>query len=204
MSTHQQQWNKLVNDYRKRTYSQPLEENWSKSRNTFKIQQEKSEWMEVLKLLSEQNKKFDILEIGAHDGGSSYSLSKFASSMITIDNNIKCRFNTQILKEHCDYTYIGGNSHSNEIFNKVKDKKFDVLFIDGDHSYEGVKQDYNMYKPLVKKGGTIIFHDIAETKLHKDLGCRVDILWNEIKTNYTNPTEILHNPNGFGIGIINT
>jgi len=34
-----------------------------------------------------------------------------------------------------------------------------VLFPDGDHSYEGVKRDFEMYSPLVRPGGIIAFHD---------------------------------------------
>jgi len=35
----------------------------------------------------------------------------------------------------------------------------DLLFIDGDHSYEGVKMDWEMYSPLVRSGGLVAFHD---------------------------------------------
>jgi predicted O-methyltransferase YrrM len=37
----------------------------------------------------------------------------------------------------------------------------DVLFIDGDHSYEGVKADWEAYKGFLKAGSTVIFHDIG-------------------------------------------
>jgi predicted O-methyltransferase YrrM len=36
---------------------------------------------------------------------------------------------------------------------------FDCAFIDGNHSYEYVKKDYDNYYPLVKSGGIIAFHD---------------------------------------------
>lgn len=39
------------------------------------------------------------------------------------------------------------------------DKQIDVLFIDGDHSYEFVKAELEKYGPFVKKGGVILFHD---------------------------------------------
>lgn len=35
----------------------------------------------------------------------------------------------------------------------------DLLFIDGDHSYEGVKADWESYKKFLKPGSTVIFHD---------------------------------------------
>jgi len=34
-------------------------------------------------------------------------------------------------------------------------RQVDFLFIDGDHSYEGVKKDFEMYSSLVRKGGVV-------------------------------------------------
>jgi predicted O-methyltransferase YrrM len=56
----------------------------------------------------------------------------------------------------------------------------DLLFVDGDHTYEGVLADYRMYAPLVRPGGIIAFHDILDTPLHRAAGCRVDRLWQEL------------------------
>ena len=57
------------------------------------------------------------------------------------------------------------NSHNLDTLNKVKrilaDRPIDLLFIDGDHTYVGVKMDFEMYRPLVRKGGIIAFHDIV-------------------------------------------
>jgi predicted O-methyltransferase YrrM len=55
---------------------------------------------------------------------------------------------------------IQGDSHDKETLKKVSDRKYDLLFIDGDHSFEGVKKDFEMYSPLVRKGGLVAFHDI--------------------------------------------
>lgn len=38
--------------------------------------------------------------------------------------------------------------------------EIDLLFIDGDHSIEGCKSDFELYTPRVAVGGYIIFHDI--------------------------------------------
>ncbi len=43
-------------------------------------------------------------------------------------------------------------------------KKIDVLFIDGDHTYEGVKKDYNNWISSVKSGGHILFHDACNAR----------------------------------------
>jgi predicted O-methyltransferase YrrM len=37
----------------------------------------------------------------------------------------------------------------------------DFLFVDGDHSLEGVTRDYELYAPLVRPGGVVAFHDIV-------------------------------------------
>jgi predicted O-methyltransferase YrrM len=47
------------------------------------------------------------------------------------------------------------------IKNILDDRKVDFLFIDGDHTYEGVTRDFEMYSPLVKRGGIIAIHDIV-------------------------------------------
>ena len=35
----------------------------------------------------------------------------------------------------------------------------DLLFIDGDHSYEGVKADWDAYNRFLKPGAIVVFHD---------------------------------------------
>jgi predicted O-methyltransferase YrrM len=39
------------------------------------------------------------------------------------------------------------------------DQEIDFLFIDGDHSFEGVFQDWNEWSPYVKPGGHVALHD---------------------------------------------
>jgi hypothetical protein len=41
----------------------------------------------------------------------------------------------------------------------LQDIKIDLLFIDGDHSYEGVKKDFELYSNLLNDKGIIIIHD---------------------------------------------
>lgn len=40
---------------------------------------------------------------------------------------------------------------------------FDVLFIDGDHSYDGAKADFERWSPHVRNGGHLLFHDAVDT-----------------------------------------
>ena len=84
-------------------------------------------------------------------------------------------------------TFIGGNSHDLLTLNTLKEKLdgdfIDFLFIDGDHTYEGVKQDFEMYKHLVKPNGWVAFHDINDTERHRKRNVFVGQLWNELKGN---------------------
>jgi len=41
----------------------------------------------------------------------------------------------------------------------MQDIKIDFLFIDGDHSYEGVKKDFELYSTLLTDKGIIVIHD---------------------------------------------
>jgi predicted O-methyltransferase YrrM len=78
---------------------------------------------------------------------------------------------------------VRADSHATETLEKVKSilggRPVDFLFIDADHTYEGVKKDFELYSPLVRPGGTIAFHDIVTHP--PSYGCGVDIFWNEIK-----------------------
>lgn len=66
-------------------------------------------------------------------------------------------------------------------------RQIDFLFIDGDHTLPGVRQDFEDYSPLVVPGGLIAFHDILD---HPGVpSCDVDRLWAEIKDDYAETWE---------------
>ncbi len=97
------------------------------------------------------------------------------------------------------------DSHQQESLEEVKKllngNQLDFLFIDGDHSYEGVKKDFEMYSPLVRRGGVIAFHDIVR---HIDyLEVEVWRFWQEIKDNYPYKEFIKNRKQGWaGIGVL--
>jgi len=77
----------------------------------------------------------------------------------------------------------------------------DFAFIDGDHTYEGVRQDVAMYSPLVREGGIVAFHDILPqewspvTQVHR--------VWNELKRDNEVEEFIDRDaPRQIGIGLI--
>lgn len=84
--------------------------------------------------------------------------------------------------------------------NLLGGNKLDYILIDGDHTYEGVKKDFEIYSPFVKKGGMIIFHDIAN---HPNSACKVDVFWNEIKMDFQHMEYIDYaKQERFGIGVL--
>jgi predicted O-methyltransferase YrrM len=50
----------------------------------------------------------------------------------------------------------------------------DLLFIDGDHTYEGVKRDWELFVPYVNPFGVVLFHDTI-WDLQPDAGTRRDM-----------------------------
>lgn len=53
----------------------------------------------------------------------------------------------------------GYSQQFHEDFNQI-----DFLFIDGDHSVEGCRSDFEMYSPKISSGGFIAFHDYYEDR----------------------------------------
>ncbi|MCH6575539.1 MAG: class I SAM-dependent methyltransferase [Bacteroidetes bacterium] len=161
--------------------------------------QNKDELITLLKILSQKKPK-KILEIGTAGGGTLFLLSKIASENATIisidlpggpfggelypDWKIpifEC-FKEKSQKIHL----LRCNSHLPSSIEKIKkiigDEKLDFLFIDGDHTYEGVKQDFENYSKLVKLGGIIAFHDINTGP--EELVGGVPKFWNEISSKF--------------------
>jgi FkbM family methyltransferase len=58
-----------------------------------------------------------------------------------------------------DYTIIEKLSTEHEAKEQASKRRYNLLIIDGDHSYSGVKHDFYNYQHLVKRGGYIIFDD---------------------------------------------
>jgi cephalosporin hydroxylase len=78
----------------------------------------------------------------------------------------------------------------------------DVLWIDGDHTYDGVRQDVEMYAPLVRPGGIVALHDIQRSDLFPDQ--KSDVYWQELKA-HARTREFIADPTpgaGMGIGVI--
>lgn len=182
-----------------------LNDLWEISKEEYKIQQIPEEWLWMInQTVNTWDYRKNIFEIGCYDGGSSRFLSRFAENMTTIDNHSPARFDTTTLDPKCNYLYIGGDSHDPKVIQNVSEQNWDFAFIDGDHSYEGVRADFQNVLPYLKKGTPVVFHDIVISDFHHQHGCYVGEFWEDLKKEYdaTRFDEIKTNPEWAGIGIV--
>jgi len=181
----------------------------------FQIRKEIIELIEVL----DKNKPKFVLEIGTSRGGTLFLLTRVSSPdaiIISIDlpqgefggvfyPDWKKPFYRTFANYQQKINLIRKDSHATSTIEEIKrilnGHKLDFLFIDGDHTYEGVKVDFRAYGSLVRKGGLIAFHDICSGP--PELVGGINRFWNSIKLDY-DYQEIIgsHNQKGFGIGVL--
>jgi predicted O-methyltransferase YrrM len=166
----------------------------------------------------EKAKPKTVVEIGTYAGGTLFLFARLSdknANIVSIDlpqiytYTFPVKITDSLYKKFGfpsqKITLLKKDSHKKETLeslrNTINNREIDFLFIDGDHNYEGVKQDYEMYSPLVRKGGIIAFHDICKHFSKSE----VDRFWNEIKIgkNYKELIED-YNQGWCGIGVIFT
>ncbi|MFX1395148.1 MAG: class I SAM-dependent methyltransferase [Promethearchaeota archaeon] len=157
--------------------------------------QRKSEIRKFCKILWKIRPKI-VLEIGTAEGGTLFLLTRLSDPnalILSIDLSGKKKTYREVFYhsfaiDNQKIIFLERDSHKlstlEELKKILRNRQIDVLFIDGDHSYEGVKKDFEMYSPLVKKNGIIGFHDIVVISPDRFPDVEVNKFWNEIKKNY--------------------
>lgn len=121
-----------------------------------------------------------VLEIGTGRGGTLFLLAQVAREdalLVSMDSPRETRFGGRpayrrrgrlyrsLGRSRQRIVFLAADSHSSETraeLEAVLDRRrLDLLFIDGDHTREGVEADFRMYSPLVRSGGLVAFHDIV-------------------------------------------
>jgi len=178
------------------------------------VWQKKYELLMIQELLRHE-KIEKILEIGTAYGGSTLLWAKMVESVGGHVYACDLTFNTNPIYGDTPYrnmvTEFTGNSHDPTLIKRIKEEvvSVDVLFLDGDHSREGVRQDFENFYDIVRLGGFIIIHDILDTDCHRNQGVYVSEFWNEIKNKYSSLEFIDQNEylgagvsKSMGIGVI--
>ena len=162
------------------------------------LAQVRSEIIQLGKLIQTHAPKRS-LEIGTNYGGTLFllcTLSPSSAQIISVDLPAgpfgggyplrKIPLFRRFPRRGQQLHLIRANSHFPETKERVlrilDGQQLDFLFLDADHTYGGVKQDFEMYSPLVRSGGIVTFHDIHTYK--QGTGCEVAQFWNEIKNGY--------------------
>lgn len=175
--------------------------------------QRKYELEELIKVYKIQAPKY-VLEIGTQDGGTLYQWIKHAPPGAVI-------VNIDILENQHDpqgtldrwhswkrddielYSFIGRSQGQDAIeFVKERLPEINFLFIDGDHRYRGVKEDFVNYSPMVN--GIVAFHDLMTPKSGLQDHITVGRLWREIQHVGYATREIWcsEDPDWGGIGVV--
>lgn len=149
-----------------------------------------------------------ILEIGTYHGGTLYQWIKRSpknAQIVTVDINAPdAAWSNWVRKYNKKLHVIRGDSTNENIFRAIRNiqPESDFLFIDGDHHYEAVKQDWERYSKGVRSGGVVVFHDILF--MPSETWVRVDKLWEEIKFSGFKTEEwyIKHDQGIYGTGVV--
>lgn len=148
-----------------------------KATTSFLSIQNKIELNHFLAFLSRKQPEY-VLEIGTARGGTLYALSQVAAvnaHLISIDLPGGENCGGQMIHERMLFShftkreqkldFIPANSQLPETVECLRSllngNSLDLLFIDGDHSLDGVTADFKNYLPFVRSGGLIAFHDIC-------------------------------------------
>jgi predicted O-methyltransferase YrrM len=190
-----------------------------KNNRQYRVDQQKPEFLALLAKVADLAPK-QILEIGGRRGGSALLFSTAAgeqTSSLSIDlDNSGARIRR--LNKLCEgrrITFWQGDSHLDKTEQRLEkylgDTKIDFLFIDGDHSYQGAKEDFIRYSKYVNAGGIIALHDIQpDFKTRFDVQTNawaggVPIFWQELKSSGLHTEDLISDPcqDGYGIGVVN-
>jgi len=114
-------------------------------------------------------KNAKALEIGSFKGWTSIAMCNIKKdlSIVTIDPHYGIPQSPELSSSEKE---VNKNIASWKLQNRIKHikissqafytkEKFDFIFIDGDHTYEEAKFDFNKFFPNLKKNGIIAFHD---------------------------------------------
>jgi predicted O-methyltransferase YrrM len=182
----------------------------------FEPHQIPDEIIRFLKLARAENPRA-VCEIGTASGGTNFLLGHALPEVeLLFGLDLFVRRKTQLrhfARPGQRMIYLDGSSYSQKTISRVEThlagRKLDLLFIDGDHTYQGVRNDFFAYRRFVRAGGIIAFHDIVPdhfTRFGRQTGRwagDVPLFWEKIKPFYP-AEEIIADPgqDGLGIGVI--
>ncbi|WP_435551979.1 class I SAM-dependent methyltransferase [Natrinema sp. CGMCC1.2065] len=148
-------------------------------------QQLKAEISALLATINERDPQ-TVVEVGTASGGTFYLLCNGINGIeqvvsVDLPGVAASKEQLRALSQGVNVHAIRGDSQrvdtKRTLECELDGAPVDVLVIDADHSYEGVRRDYELYAPLVASDGLIALHDIV---VHGDADIEVDEFWAEL------------------------
>ena len=171
-------------------------------------------YREIIKI-----KPKSTLEIGTAQGGTLYLWCQACASnakIVSVDlpggkfgggySNERAKLYQAFARDKQELHLLRENSHTESTQEKVKNifigENIDYLFIDGDHTYEGVKNDFLAYGKMVRPGGLIVLHDVMPAIHNPEI--EVNRLWEQIKKCFSTKEYCFEDRKGrkLGLGLI--
>ena len=125
--------------------------------------------------LVRKNRPLIVAEIGSYLGASATFLAAAISKFVP-ESRLYCIDtwqNDAMDEEHRD-TYDNFVQNTSEFARTIRpirgrsidaatrfNDRIDLLFIDGDHSYNAVKEDWTHWSPLLSSGACVVMHDVG-------------------------------------------
>ena len=153
-----------------------------------------------------------VCEIGSRDAGTSVLFSRVLKprTLIVMDLYVKNRWRLRRAAPSGQVVSVidGDSTHPLTVARlrrRLRGRQLDLLLIDGDHRWRGVRQDFINYREFVRDGGLIAFHDICEVTDPAAGATAGDVpaFWKLISAIYPSE-EFIETPGqqGLGIGVI--
>ena len=179
--------------------------------------QVRSEITALLELLEVEPPR-NVLEIGTARGGTLFLLSRVASAdarLASIDlpggnfgggyERIWVPLLKTLPRSRQTLKLMRADSHASRTYHETRrwlaGEQLDFLFVDGDHSFEGIRGDFLKYGALVRTDGLIAIHDIVPGS--EDTVGGVPKFWKVVKNAYET-RELVEDwdQGGYGIGVV--
>jgi len=189
---------------------------FARSESTIAPNQQDAEILWLLEQLAEAPPRV-VLEIGTDRGGTLFLWTRVAAPdalLLSLDVQKMVgrlgRFSPFALIRHSferDEQRIElideVDSHEPRTVEQVRTilggRSVDFLFVDGDHRYESVRRDFDLYEPMVRPGGMVAFHDISPCTTADTEGTAA--FWAELKQRHPTEEKIEDGVAGYGIGV---
>jgi predicted O-methyltransferase YrrM len=99
-----------------------------------------------------------------------------------------------------EFLPLNAESARAEVDRWLDGAKLDVLHLDGRHTLAGVREDWNLYSPLVRPGGIVAIHDVRPTGPHAVFGAQQ--MFDRLQESYDTHLYLRTWKEGLGIGVV--